>query len=85
MTVLIGEHGEDTFMNTLGDPPITDTQLLNFMIEEMRGRPWFDIFPLFRPMERFPDGSYQYSELLINPATFREHITAAYGRWEKKP
>jgi len=85
MTVLIGEEGENTFMRTLGDRLPSDTELLNFMIEEMRGKPWFDIFPLFRPMERFPDGSYQYSELLINPATFREHITAAYGRWEKKP
>lgn len=62
----------------------TDTELLNFMIEEMRGRLWFDIFPLFRPMTIFPDGSYEYKEAIINPDTFREHITAAYGRWEKK-
>jgi hypothetical protein len=63
---------------------ISDTQLLNFMIEEMRGKPWFSIFPLFRPMEKFPDGSFQYCETIIDPDTFREHITAAYVRWEKK-
>lgn len=62
----------------------TDTELLNLIIEEMRYKEWMDMFPLFRPMTVYPDGSYEYTEKYINPDTFRQHITDAYIRWESK-